>query len=74
MPPECMEEDTPLFNDIRAFVTHTPRKSSQEPKLRKEVYKERSNGNFEIPIEDEKLHAIALSIQKIIKEIKNNDT
>ena len=73
MPPECVEEDEPLFNDIKAFVTHTPRKLHNETKETKQVYKERSSGDFEIPIQDEKLHALALSIQKIIKEMQNND-
>ena len=73
MPPECLEEDEPLFTDIRAFVTYTPKNISKEQQKQKEVYQERSSGNFEIPIEDEKLHALALSIQKIIKEIHKND-
>ncbi len=74
MPPECMEEDAPLFDDIRAFVTYTPKNISKEQQKQKEVYQERSSGDFEIPIQDEKLHSLVLSIQKIIKEMRNNDS
>ncbi len=73
MPPECMEEDVPLFDDIRAFVTYTPKNIAKEEEKQKEVYPERASGDFEIPIQDEKLHSLVLSIQKIIKEMHKND-
>jgi len=66
-PQECNET---LIKDIKAFVTHTPNKvytfKPKEPLL----YRERSSGDFEINIKDEKLNALVQSIQKIIK----NDT
>ncbi|WP_457750323.1 hypothetical protein [Sulfurimonas sp.] len=72
-PSECSEE---TINDIKAFVTHTPAShaniSTQTEAKKNLAYKERATGNFEIPVHDEKLKALILSIQKIIKE--KNDT
>ncbi|PLY12926.1 hypothetical protein CVO_07670 [Sulfurimonas sp. CVO] len=71
MPQECKECDENLFDDIKAFVTHTPKKNKEEIKETKQVYKERSTGNFEINIDDEKLNALVHDIQKIIKKMNN---
>jgi len=72
-PKECSDE---IITDIKAFVTHTPSLHVSTPantKLKKVLtYKERATGNFEIPVHDEKLRELILSIQKIIKE--KNDT
>jgi len=70
-PDEC--SDTTV-SDIKAFVTHTPKKNknnSTEIKTKKQTYKERSSGEFEINIQDEKLNSLVKSIRDIIK---NNDT
>jgi len=64
-PSECEENS---IKDIKAFVTHTPEKPKQEYIIQTQYYKERSSGNFAITIKDEKLKALAQSIQKIIKE------
>jgi len=72
-PKECSDE---TITDIKAFVTHTPAlhvNTSTTTNTQKILaYKERASGNFEIPVHDEKLKALILSIQKIIKE--KNDT
>jgi hypothetical protein len=73
MPDECKNCQESLFDDIKAFVTHTPKKSKEEHKEIKVLYKERSSGNFEINIKDEKLNSLVRSIQKIIKEKNSND-
>jgi len=74
MPEECKECEEALFDDIKAFVTHTPKKSKDEAKEIKVLYKERSSGNFEINIKETKLRELVMSIQKIIKEANVNDT
>lgn len=73
-PPECKECDTTLFDDIKAFVTHTPKRSVQEYKETEHVYPERSSGNFEINIDDEKLNSLVRSIQEIIKKANKNES
>ncbi|MDP2893183.1 MAG: hypothetical protein Q8N78_02305 [Sulfurimonas sp.] len=70
MPGECKECDENLFDDIKAFVTHTPKKQEEEFKEIMQVYKERSSGNFEINVHDEKLGSLIRSIQEIIKSRK----
>ncbi len=70
MPQECKECDENLFDDIKAFVTHTPKKQQEEFKEIIQVYKERSSGNFEINVHDEKLNSLIRSIQEIIKSRK----
>ena len=72
MPDECMDDEKNLFNDIKAFVTHTPKKLHVEVKQTKHVYKERATGNIDIKIKDEKLNSLVRSIQEIIKA--KNDT
>lgn len=67
MPDECKECDKNLFDDIKAFVTHTPKRKNEELKEMQICYKERSSGNFEINIHDEKLCSLVRSIQTIIK-------
>lgn len=64
MPDECKDIE---FDDMKAFVTHTPTKK-HEFKIKKQIYKERSLGNFEIDIKDEKLKKLVSSIKDIIKE------
>ena len=70
MPQECKECDENLFDDIKAFVTHTPKKQEEKFKEIMQVYKERSSGNFEINVHDEKLYSLIRSIQEIIKSHK----
>jgi hypothetical protein len=67
MPEECSENGESLFNDIRAFVTHTPKKQKQECVEIKQVYKERASGNIEVNIKEPKLRELVMSIQEIIK-------
>jgi hypothetical protein len=74
MPEECKECEESLFDDIKAFVTHTPKKNIENFKEVKQVYKERSSGDFEINIDNEKLNSLVRSIQKIIKEINSNES
>lgn len=74
MPTECKECDDNLFDDIKAFVTHTPKGLKEELKDVPQTYKERSNGNFDIDIKDEKLNSLAKEIQKIIKEIRSRES
>ncbi len=74
IPDECMECEERLFDDIKAFVTHTPKKSLQteQKNTLKQVYKERGSGNIHVDIKDEKLNSLIRSIQEIIKA--NNDS
>ena len=74
MPQECKECEESLFDDIKAFVTHTPKKNIENFKEVKQVYKERSSGNFEINIDETKLRELVMSIQKIIKETNSNES
>jgi hypothetical protein len=64
IPDECI--DTPV-SDIKAFVTHSPRKKAEPILEKKQTYKERSSGEFEVSIKDEKLNALVKSIKDIIK-------
>ncbi|WP_229860072.1 hypothetical protein [Candidatus Sulfurimonas baltica] len=66
-PEECMESGETLFTDIKAFVTHSPKKPIQEFKEVKQVYKERASGNLDVEIKNEKLNELLRSIQDIIK-------
>ncbi len=69
-PNECKDIN---IQDIRAFVTHTPRKNLKvELKPAQESYKERAKGEFQINIKDEKLNTLVKSIRDIIKN--KNDT
>jgi len=73
LPDECLECEKSLFDDIKAFVTHTPKKKlSIENKKIEYFYKERANGEFEVNIKDKKLNSLVRSIQEIIKA--NNDS
>ncbi len=74
MPLECEECGASLFDEIKAFVTHTPKKNIQEYKEIKHVYQERSSGNFEINVHDEKLNSLIRSIQEIIKKANKNES
>ncbi|QSZ41037.1 hypothetical protein GJV85_02535 [Sulfurimonas aquatica] len=68
-PDECKE--TPI-KEIKAFVTHTPDiKLDIEPK-ELQLYSERASGDIEVNIKDEKLRALAKSIQEIIKRHHNS--
>jgi len=68
IPDEC--SDTPV-SDIKAFVTHSPKNKHSEVKVFKQTYTERSKGDFEVNIHDEKLNSLVKSIRDIIK---SNDT
>jgi len=74
MPTECKECNENLFDDIKAFVTHTPKSNKEEFIEPPKTYKERSSGEFSIDIKDEKLNSLAKEIQKIIKEIRSHDS
>lgn len=74
MPHECKECEESLFDDIKAFVTHTPKKNQENFKEVKQIYKERSTGNFEINIDETRLRELVMSIQKIIKETNSNES
>lgn len=67
MPKEC--ESTP-FDDIKAFVTHTPPKMALQENITRELYPERANGDFIISVNDIKLIALLEDIKKTIKENK----
>jgi len=67
MPDECSET---LFKDIKAFVTHTPKKEQLQTKIKKQTYTERASGNVPVNIKDEKLNSLVRSIQEIIKAKK----
>ena len=74
MPEECKECDEHLFDDIKAFVTHTPKKTLHiENKKIVYKYKERASGTLHVEIKDEKLNKLMSSIQDIIKA-KNDPT
>ena len=73
MPFECQECNAPLFDEIKAFVTHSPKITTPEHKETKQVYKERSSGDFEINVHDEKLNSLIRSIQEIIKKANKNE-
>lgn len=69
-PSEC---DSVNIQDIRAFVTHTPKRLVEEVILdTTQTYDERSTGEFEVSIKDEKLSQLIKSIRDIIKD--KNDT
>lgn len=74
MPQECKECEESLFDDIKAFVTHTQKKNQENFKEVKQIYKERSTGNFEVNIEETRLRELVMSIQKIIKETNSNES
>ena len=66
-PAECADIK---FDDIRSFVTHTPRKRAKKEQTTNTIpiYQERSNGVFDVEqIEDHDLKTIALEIQRIIR-------
>ncbi len=68
-PSEC---DGITIEDIKAFVTHSPKKVVIAKKNIQDVYPERASGNFTIDIQDEKLNLLVKSIRDIIK--RSNDT
>lgn len=67
-PPECHECEEIIFDDIKAFVTHTPRPREIPLQETQQSYPERSSGEFDINVKDEKLVSIIKSIQEIIKK------
>jgi len=57
------------IEDIRAFVTHTPKKKEVHSQEKiQQTYPERADGEFKIDIKDEKLNQLVKSIRDIIKE------
>jgi len=73
MPEQCMDCNENLFDDIKAFVTHTPKKTLHVQDIKKEfTYKERASGTLHVDIKNEKLNTLVKSIQDIIKA--KNDT
>ena len=72
-PDECKENGAKLFDNIKAFVTHTPKKTLHvESEKKPQTYEERASGTLHVEIYDEKLNKLVKSIQDIIKA--NNDT
>ena len=68
-PSEC---DGINIQDIRAFVTHTPKKAESKEHIEAQpTYQERATGDFEVSIEDEKLSQLVKSIRDIIKDKVN---
>lgn len=67
MPSECKEHEESVFGDIRAFVTHSPKKRNAAPQITDGSYKERSSGEFEVSMQDEKLDSLIKEIKDIIK-------
>lgn len=67
MPKEC--ESTP-FDDIKAFVTHTPLKTIIKEDITLQKYTERAKGDFVISVHDEKLISLFEDIKNTIKENK----
>ncbi len=63
-PQECSET---IINDIKAFVTHSPKKKIQTIRTQERKYPERASGDFTINIQDEKLHSLVKSIRDIIQ-------
>ena len=68
-PSEC---DDIIIEDIKAFVTHTPKKPNIKTEIVLDVYKERASGDFKVDIQDKKLNELVKSIRDIIKA--SNDT
>ena len=66
-PQKCSEMS---FEDIRAYVSHTPQEVQTEFERHSEaLYEERASGDFSNPVTDEKLHKV---IEKIRNTIKQN--
>jgi hypothetical protein len=63
MPLTCLENP---FNDIKAFVTHQPLQRSNNPKKEQQLYPERSEGSFDNPVTDKKLHELIEQIRQTI--------
>ena len=61
------------IKEIKAFVTHSPKKEQLSFILKKQLYTERATGEIEITIKDEKLNKLAQDIQDIIKNKKSED-
>ncbi len=59
------------IENIKAFVTHSPRKKTPEVKIARQYYKERASGNLHVDIKDERLNTLVKSIQNIIKAKKS---
>ena len=67
-----MECEGILVKDIKAFVTHSPKKEQLTSPIKKQVYKERASGDIDVNIKDTKLNELVVSIQKIIKTKKDS--
>lgn len=65
MPKEC---ESTSFDDIKAFVTHTPPKITPKEDIKEMLYIERAKGDFIISVTDTKLIAFLEDIKKSIKE------
>ncbi|MEA2099106.1 MAG: hypothetical protein U9P72_03155 [Campylobacterota bacterium] len=61
-----------LIDDIKAFVTHSPKKEKVKFKITKQIYTERASGEIEVKIKDTNLNRLVKSIQEIIKAKKNS--
>ena len=66
MPPHvCINFE---LDDIRAFVSHKKSLNFSSVNPHEEHYDERSQGAFENPVQNEKLHNIIEEIRQIINE------
>ena len=63
-PTECQGIE---FDEIKAFVTHTPRQQRSFQPTTKQTYKERASGTLPVNLKDEKLNKLVRSIFEIIK-------
>ncbi|MGE4397810.1 MAG: hypothetical protein AB7D34_10260 [Sulfurimonas sp.] len=64
------------IKDVVIYTDHKP-KINFEPfstNSQNITYQERSSGNFEINIDDEKLNSLVRSIQEIIKKANKNES
>ena len=68
-PQKCQEMD---FDDIRAYVSHKPlTKMTEVKKETVPLYEERSSGDFENSVKDERLHNIIEKIRASIHDRQN---
>lgn len=70
---ECLDVN---IKDVVIYTDHKP-KINFEPfstNSQNITYQERSSGNFEINIDDEKLNSLVRSIQEIIKKANKNES
>ncbi len=65
MPASCAGSP---FHDVKAFVSHEPLSKQEDSDHTVETYPERSQGNFDNPVTDQKLHDTIETIRQTILE------